>query len=115
MTQVEERTTEAETGRKWVYQFTEGNAQMRELLGGKGAGVAEMTRAGMPVPPGFTITTEACNEYYRLGETFPPGCLIRWKPGIRSHRSKQPASVSATAQTRYWCRFGRAPSSPCRA
>jgi pyruvate,orthophosphate dikinase len=46
---------------------------MRDLLGGKGAGVAEMTRAGMPVPPGFTITTEACREYYRLGRRFPEG------------------------------------------
>src|SRR5215468_7547700 len=59
--------------RKWVYLFSEGNAKMRELLGGKGAGVAEMTNAGLPVPPGFTITTEACNEYYREGKQFPPG------------------------------------------
>jgi pyruvate,orthophosphate dikinase len=59
--------------RKWVYLFSEGNAQMRDLLGGKGAGVAEMTNAGLPVPPGFTITTEACNEYYREGQHFPPG------------------------------------------
>jgi len=50
--------------RKWVYLFEEGSADMRDLLGGKGAGAAEMTRAGMPVPPGFTITTEACREYY---------------------------------------------------
>ncbi len=59
--------------RKWVYLFAEGNAKMRDLLGGKGAGVAEMTNAGLPVPPGFTITTEACNEYYRVGKQFPPG------------------------------------------
>src|SRR5262245_14534160 len=58
---------------KWVYLFTEGNAAMRDLLGGKGAGVAEMTRAGLPVPPGFTITTEACNAYYAAGRTFPEG------------------------------------------
>ncbi|MEO6891275.1 MAG: PEP/pyruvate-binding domain-containing protein, partial [Ktedonobacteraceae bacterium] len=50
--------------RKWVYLFSEGSAKMRDLLGGKGAGVAEMTNAGLPVPPGFTITTEACNSYY---------------------------------------------------
>ncbi|MBO0685295.1 MAG: hypothetical protein J2P45_19245, partial [Candidatus Dormibacteraeota bacterium] len=48
------------TETKWVYLFAEGSKDMRDLLGGKGAGVAEMTRAGMPVPPGFTITTEAC-------------------------------------------------------
>ena len=59
--------------KKWVYMFTEGNAKMRDLLGGKGAGAAEMTNAGLPVPPGFTITTEACNEYYRDGKQFPDG------------------------------------------
>jgi pyruvate,orthophosphate dikinase len=58
---------------KWVYQFSEGSANMRDLLGGKGAGAAEMTRAGMPVPPGFTLTTEACREYYARGRKFPEG------------------------------------------
>jgi len=57
--------------KKWVYLFEEGNKDMRDLLGGKGAGVAEMTNAGLPVPPGFTITTEACNEYFRIGKQFP--------------------------------------------
>ena len=59
--------------RKWVYLFSEGNADMRTLLGGKGAGVAEMTNAGLPVPPGFTITTEACIAYYEAGKRFPQG------------------------------------------
>ena len=59
--------------RKWVYLFSEGNAKMRDLLGGKGAGVSEMTNAGLPVPPGFTITTEACNAYYDDGKHFPQG------------------------------------------
>ncbi len=59
--------------RKWIYLFSEGNANMRDLLGGKGAGVAEMTNAGLPVPPGFTITTEACNAYYEAGKQFPRG------------------------------------------
>ncbi len=59
--------------RKWVYLFSEGNAKMRDLLGGKGAGVSEMTNAGLPVPPGFTITTEACNAYYDAGKHFPQG------------------------------------------
>jgi pyruvate,orthophosphate dikinase len=58
---------------KWVYPFTEGSGSMRDLLGGKGAGVAEMTQAKLPVPPGFTITTEACNTYNALGERFPDG------------------------------------------
>ena len=63
----------ARSPHKWVYLFSEGNAKMRDLLGGKGAGVAEMTNAGLPVPPGFTITTEACNEYYHAGKQFPEG------------------------------------------
>ena len=52
---------------KWVYLFSEGNANMRELLGGKGANLAEMTNIGLPVPQGFTITTEACTQYYEDG------------------------------------------------
>ena len=52
---------------KWVYLFSEGNADMRELLGGKGANLAEMTSLGLPVPQGFTITTEACTQYYEDG------------------------------------------------
>ncbi len=67
--------------RKWVYQFSEGSAKMRDLLGGKGAGAAEMTRAGMPVPPGFTLTTEACREYYARGRKFPEGL---WEQVLRN-------------------------------
>jgi len=54
--------------KKWVYLFTEGDANMRELLGGKGANLAEMTNIGLPVPQGFTITTEACTQYYEDGK-----------------------------------------------
>ena len=57
---------------KYVYQFREGNAGMRNLLGGKGANLAEMTRIGLPVPQGFTITTEACTKYYEDGRTINP-------------------------------------------
>ncbi len=53
--------------KKYVYLFSEGNAKMRELLGGKGANLAEMTNIGLPVPQGFTITTEACTQYYEDG------------------------------------------------
>ena len=60
---------------KWVYAFggehSEGNAEMRELLGGKGANLAEMASIGLPVPPGFTITTEVCTHYYENGERYP--------------------------------------------
>ncbi len=54
--------------KKYCYLFTEGNAGMRELLGGKGANLAEMTNIGLPVPQGFTITTEACTQYYEDGQ-----------------------------------------------
>ncbi|MEW6246227.1 MAG: pyruvate, phosphate dikinase [Nitrospirota bacterium] len=63
--------------KKYVYYFGDGKAEgagdMKELLGGKGAGLAEMTNLGISVPPGFTITTEACVEYYKRGKTYPPG------------------------------------------
>src|SRR5579871_5098695 len=70
---VQEKTRTETTSKKWVYLFAEGNAGMRDLLGGKGAGCAEMTNAGLPVPPGFTITTEACNAYYAGGQKLPSG------------------------------------------
>ena len=54
--------------KKRVYLFREGNATMKDLLGGKGANLAEMTNIGLPVPPGFTITTETCNDYTKLGK-----------------------------------------------
>ena len=58
---------------KWVYAFSEGSRDMRDLLGGKGANVADMTRLGLPVPPGFTITTAACIAYLAEGRQFPAG------------------------------------------
>lgn len=60
---------------KWVYDFSEGDASQKNLLGGKGANLAEMTNLGLPVPPGFTITTEACNAYREGSQTFPSGML----------------------------------------
>ncbi|HHW58395.1 MAG TPA: pyruvate, phosphate dikinase [Clostridia bacterium] len=58
--------------KKYVYLFSEGDASMRDLLGGKGANLAEMTRLGLPVPQGFTVTTEACTRYYQDGKTIAP-------------------------------------------
>ena len=62
---------------KWVYSFgggqAEGSAAMRELLGGKGSNLAEMANLGLPVPPGFTITTEVCTWFYRNGRSYPEG------------------------------------------
>ena len=58
--------------KKYCYLFTEGNANMREILGGKGANLAEMTNIGLPVPQGFTISTEACTQYYEDGRQINP-------------------------------------------
>ena len=58
--------------KKYCYLFTEGDATMRELLGGKGANLAEMTKIGLPVPQGFTISTEACTQYYEDGRKINP-------------------------------------------
>ena len=54
---------------KYVYSFNEGSKEDKSLLGGKGANLAEMTKIGLPVPPGFTITTQACNDYYKNNKT----------------------------------------------
>jgi pyruvate,orthophosphate dikinase len=73
--------------KKWVYLFgkgiTEGSAKMRDLLGGKGANLAEMTLLGVPVPPGFTISTEACRYYYQTGGQYPPELKEQVEEGIR--------------------------------
>jgi pyruvate,orthophosphate dikinase len=69
---------------KWVYDFEEGNASQKDLLGGKGANLAEMTNLGLPVPPGFTITTKACNAYREAGQQFPEGLLDE----VAEHRKK---------------------------
>ncbi|RMF88602.1 MAG: pyruvate, phosphate dikinase [Nitrospinota bacterium] len=79
------------TGKKYVYLFVDGKAEgegsWKELLGGKGAGLAEMTNLGIPVPPGFTISTEACVEFFRQGEQFPPGL---WEQVLEAlHRVEQ--------------------------
>ena len=72
----------AEKQGKMVYLFEEGRANMRSLLGGKGAGLAEMTRIGLPVPPGMTITTEVCRQYYKVGNRFPDGLKDQIQAGL---------------------------------
>ncbi|HWM49896.1 MAG TPA: pyruvate, phosphate dikinase [Thermoplasmata archaeon] len=72
---------------KYVYLFEEGNASMRDLLGGKGAGLAEMTRLGLSVPPGFTITTKACNAYARTGR-YSPGLWNQVEAGLAAVEAK---------------------------
>lgn len=72
---------------KWVYMFTEGNATMRNLLGGKGANLAEMTNLGLPVPQGFTITTEACTQYYEDGEKINDEIMAQIMDSIKKMES----------------------------
>jgi len=68
---------------KRVYLFREGNATMKDLLGGKGANLAEMSNIGLPVPPGFTITTEVCNEYYANGGKMPAGLMDSVREAVK--------------------------------
>src|SRR6202165_263381 len=105
-----ENNTSMPQAHKWVYQFSEGSAKMRDLLGGKGAGAAEMTRAGMPVPPGFTITTEACRAYYKAGGKFPKGLweqvlpalkVLERKAGKRFGDPKDPLLVSVRSGAKF--------------
>ncbi len=76
-----------ETG-KYIYAFEEGNKDMKDLLGGKGANLAEMTALGIPVPPGFTITTEVCQLYYNNERKYPPGFNAQMKEAVEALESK---------------------------
>ena len=69
---------------KFVYDFSEGNKDLKDLLGGKGANLAEMTRIGLPVPPGFTITTEVCTYYYDNQRKYPAALDGQIAAGIAS-------------------------------
>src|SRR5437588_2259849 len=77
-----------EQNQKWVYLFEEGSGDDKELLGGKGAGLAEMTRAGLPVPPGFVVTTAACNAFYANNKQFPDGMWEQVTEGLRKLEEK---------------------------
>ncbi|MGI6514290.1 MAG: pyruvate, phosphate dikinase [Syntrophomonadaceae bacterium] len=74
--------------KKYVFLFDEGGGLSKELLGGKGANLAEMTRIGLPVPPGFTISTEACNEYYRSGNQLPAGLMDEVRAALKKIEEK---------------------------
>ena len=78
----------AENQGKMVYLFEEGRANMKSLLGGKGSGLAEMTRIGLPVPPGMTITTVVCRQYYKVGNQFPAGLTDQMKAGLAAIEQK---------------------------
>src|ERR687892_494130 len=86
MTTSEERATSTTAAQKYVYLFgdghADGSADMRNLLGGKGAGLAEMTNLGIPVPPGFTITTEVCTAFYANGRNYPEGLEQQVRNGM---------------------------------
>jgi pyruvate,orthophosphate dikinase len=77
-----------ETTNKWVYVFEEGDGQNKSLFGGKGAGLCEMTRAGLPVPPGLIVTTEACNAFFENDKSFPDGMWDQVKEGLQKIEEK---------------------------
>ncbi|MBV9402172.1 MAG: pyruvate, phosphate dikinase, partial [Candidatus Eremiobacteraeota bacterium] len=87
----------SEPATKFVYFFDEGDASMRELLGGKGAGLAEMTRAGLPVPDGFTISTKACLEFFAQGGRYPDGLQTQINSAME-RLEKQTGKVFGDAQ-----------------
>ncbi|MDQ1707471.1 MAG: pyruvate, orthophosphate dikinase [Pyrinomonadaceae bacterium] len=88
-TAIEETKQLAEpTTNKWVYLFEEGSGDDKSLLGGKGAGLCEMTRAGLPVPPGLIVTTEACNAFFDNDKSFPAGLWDQVKEGLQKIEQK---------------------------
>ena len=100
---------------KYVYLFKEGNGSMRELLGGKGANLAEMTNLGMPVPQGFTITTEACTRYYEDGRKIDDEIQEQIYAVSGQDGEDQPARSSATRRIPCWFPCVPAPAPPCPA
>ncbi|TNJ67477.1 pyruvate, phosphate dikinase [Paenibacillus hemerocallicola] len=85
-------------GGNWVKSFEQGNAGMKADLGGKGANLAEMTNAGLPVPPGFTITTQACRAYYASGARMPDGLVPEVEAALRELETKQQKAFGDAAQ-----------------
>ncbi|MES0340868.1 MAG: pyruvate, phosphate dikinase, partial [Candidatus Humimicrobiaceae bacterium] len=81
------------TSKKYVYFFGEGKKEMKKLLGGKGANLSEMTNIGLPVPPGFTISTEVCNLYYDLGERWPEGLERQIEENLKKLEEKMEMSL----------------------
>ncbi len=77
-----------QTTNKWVYLFEEGSGDDKSLLGGKGAGLCEMTRAGLPVPPGLIVSTEACNAFFDNDKNFPEGMWDQVKEGLQKIEEK---------------------------
>ena len=88
-------TADAQTprGEKHIYRFEEGSAEMRDLLGGKGANLCEMSRLGLPVPPGFVITTATCREYYDRGRSLPDAFWDELRGYFFAHESLERAKL----------------------
>ena len=104
-------TTDTGEQPRWVYSFgggsAAGNATMKNLLGGKGANLAEMSSLGLPVPPGFTVTTDACNHYYAQGGAYPKGlaeqvaagmAVVEQLTGKRFGDPENPAGIRAVGR-----------------
>ncbi|MBI2845037.1 MAG: pyruvate, phosphate dikinase [Chloroflexi bacterium] len=109
-TTIPQKTMVKASAKKWVYLLEEGSAQMRDLLGGKGAGLAEMARLGLPVPPGFTITTAACNAYFQEGNKFPAEmwkqveealAVVEERTGKKFGDAKNPLLVSVRSGAKF--------------
>ena len=102
-----------------IYYFgktkTEGKGNQKQLLGGKGANLAEMTSIGLPVPPGFTITTEVCDLYYKSGSKLPAGLDGRSRKNVAMLEKETRQEVRRQRRTRCSSRSAPAPPLRCRA
>ena len=104
---------------QWVYGFgggrAEGTAAMKALLGGKGANLAEMSNLGLPVPPGFTISTEVCTWFYANGGTYPADLAAQVDAALIAVEQRARHALRRCRAARSWCRCAPAPRSRCRA
>ena len=102
---------------QYVYLFgkkTDGNGEMKPLLGGKGANLAEMSRIGLPVPPGFTITTDVCTYYYANKRSYPSVLRTQMQAGVAAIE-KETGKKFGDSRTRCWSRCAPARATRCRA
>ena len=105
--------------KKYVYFFgegkAEGKAEMKALLGGKGANLAEMTNIGLPVPPGFTISTEVCTYYYENKRKYPKELEAEVKKALQQSRKSRGDEIRGTRRILCWFRSGPGRELRCRA
>ena len=98
---------------KWVYLFKEGKADMRNLLGGKGANLAEMTNLGLPIPQGFTVTTEACTDYYNNGKKIREEIKDQIFEALDKLEEEQGKKFGDIRRILYWFQFVPVQEHPC--